>query len=56
MAAAPEMRAAVNAVRLHMDWRPIMGLTDEDQGSFIERVLAGVVLEAAVEAHNADVK
>lgn len=39
-----------------MDWRPLAGLTPEDHGTFIERLLARVVLGAAVEAHNADVK
>lgn len=45
----------VNAVRMKMDWRPLAGLTPDDAGSLIERVIAGVVLGAAVEAHNADV-
>jgi len=49
------MQALVNAVRLRMDWRPLAGLTSDDEGTFIERVLAGCVLAAAVEAHNADV-
>lgn len=38
-----------------MDWRPVAGLTFEDAGSLIERVIASVVLGAAVEAHNKDV-
>lgn len=38
-----------------MDWRPLVGLTDADQGSLVERVLSRVVLEAAVAAHNRDV-
>jgi len=38
-----------------MDWRPLAGLTSADEGTMIERVLAGCVLAAAVEQHNADV-
>ena len=38
-----------------MDWRPLAGLTSDDEGTFIERVLAGCVLGAAVDQHNADV-
>lgn len=45
----------MNAVRLRMDWRPLAGLTREDEGTLIERVLAGCVLEEAVRQHNADV-
>jgi hypothetical protein len=39
-------------VLLHADWRPILGLTDSDQGSLIERVLALAVIGEAVEQHN----
>lgn len=39
-----------------MDWRPVAGLTPEDAGTFLERVLARVLLGAAVEAHNSDVR
>ena len=39
-----------------MDYRPLVGLTPEDAGGLVERVVATVVLEAAVEAHNSDVK
>jgi len=39
-----------------MEWRPIAGLTREDEGTFIERVIASVVLEQAVIQHNADVE
>lgn len=46
----------MTAVRLRMDWRPLVGLTTEDEGSLEERVLARVVLERAVEAHNDDVR
>jgi hypothetical protein len=46
----------VNAVRLHADWRPLAGLTPDDTGTLWERVLARVVVGAAVEAHNADVE
>lgn len=53
--AAPELHDAVNAVRLRMDWRPIVGLTEDDRGTLPERVLASCVLTAAVEAHNRDV-
>jgi hypothetical protein len=52
--AAPELPEAVNAVRLQMDWRPLWGLTEDDRGTFWERVSAKVVLGAAVEAHNKD--
>jgi hypothetical protein len=47
---------AVNAVRLHADWRPLVGLTPADAGTLVERVLAVVVMEAAVVAHNRDMK
>ncbi|HEY3021814.1 MAG TPA: hypothetical protein VGJ32_16565 [Solirubrobacteraceae bacterium] len=50
------MQDAVNAVRLRMDWRPLVGLTPDDAGELVERVLARVVLEAAVAAHNDDVR
>jgi len=53
--AAPETRAAVNAVRLRADWRPLVGLRPEDAGTLVERVLAETVIGAAVDAHNADV-
>jgi hypothetical protein len=39
-----------------MDWRPLVGLAPDDAGTFWERVLAQVVLGAAVEAHNSDVE
>lgn len=32
-----------------------MGLVSEDQGTFVERVIAKVVIGSAVEAHNRDV-
>lgn len=38
-----------------MDWRPVAGLTSEDAGSRVERIIARVLLGAAVEAHNQDV-
>jgi hypothetical protein len=40
---------------LHADWRPLVGLTPDDAGTLWERVLADVVIERAVEAHNRDV-
>jgi hypothetical protein len=46
----------VNAVRLRMSWREVAGLTPDDHGTFVERVLAQTVLGAAVEAHNQDVR
>jgi len=33
-----------------------MGLTPDDAGTLVERVIARVVIGAAVEAHNADVE
>jgi hypothetical protein len=45
----------VNAVRMHMDWRPLAGLTHEDEGTLVEQVLSQVVLTRAVEQNNADV-
>jgi hypothetical protein len=39
-----------------MDWRPLLGVTPEDAGGVVERVLARVVLEAATAAHNDDVR
>jgi hypothetical protein len=47
---------AVNAVRLHADWRPLVGLTSDDEGTLVERVLARVVIEQAVVAHNRDAR
>lgn len=41
---------------LQADWRPVMGLTDTDQGSLIERVLTVAVLAAAVEQHNKSIE
>lgn len=54
--AAPETQEAVNAVRLRMDWRPLVGLTPEDAGGMVERVLTRVVYERVLEAHNDDVR
>lgn len=42
-------------MRLRMDWRPLAGLTADDEGSMVERILARAVLEEAVKQHNADV-
>lgn len=53
---APELVEAVNAVRLNASYRELLGLTPSDAGSLEERVLARVVIEAAVVAHNADVE
>lgn len=39
-----------------MDWRPLVGLTSADEGTVVELVLSRVVLEAAVTAHNEDVR
>lgn len=39
-----------------MDWRALLGLAPEDAGTLVERVLAQAVLDAAIEAHNRDVK
>jgi hypothetical protein len=47
---------AVNAVRLHADWKPLVGLTRSDEGTLVERVLARVVIERAVELHNRDAR
>ena len=55
-AAAPELQDAVNAVLLQADWRPVFGLTDDLQGTLIERVLAVTVLSAAVEQHNKSIE
>jgi hypothetical protein len=52
--AAPAIAEAVNAVRLNADWRPLVGLTTADEGTLVERVLARVVIEQAVAAHNRD--
>lgn len=46
----------MNAVRMHMDYRPLVGLGPDDHGTLVERVIARVVMEAAVDAHNADAK
>lgn len=39
-----------------MDWRPLVGLTSDDEGTVAERVLANIVLERAVTLHNEDVR
>lgn len=52
--AAPEFGELVNAVRMKMDWRTLAGLTEDDRGTLVERVLARAVLGAAIEAHNRD--
>jgi hypothetical protein len=39
-----------------MCWRAYVGLTERDRGTLVERVLAQVVLDEAVEAHNRDVR
>lgn len=39
-----------------MCWRPVVGLTPDDAGGLVERVLTRVVLEGAVAAHNDDVE
>lgn len=49
------MREAVNAVRLRADWRPLLGLRQQDVGTFVDRLLSRVVVGLAVEAHNEDV-
>jgi hypothetical protein len=38
-----------------MDWRPLAGLTSADEGTWIERVLAGCVLAEVLTQHNTDV-
>lgn len=38
------------------DWRAIAGLTRDDAGSLVERVLARVVHQQAVAIHNKQVK
>lgn len=50
------MHDAVQAARLHMDWRPYVGLTEAHRGTLVERVIARVVLDEVIEQHNADVK
>ena len=47
---------AVSAVRLQMDWRPLVGLTSADEGSVVERVLARVVLDRAIDETNRAIK
>lgn len=54
IAAAPEVQAGVNATRLGIDWRPVLGVTPADAGCLIERLLAEEVIARAVEQHNAD--
>jgi hypothetical protein len=50
------MPACVNAVLLRADWRPLVGLTSEDEGTLVERVLATAVIGASVDAHNRQMK
>lgn len=45
----------MNAVRLHADYRPLVGLTPADAGTLEELVLSHAVIGAAVKAHNEDV-
>ena len=47
---------AVNAVRMGVDWRPVVGLTRRHEGSVIERVLAWVVVDRAVEENNKEIE
>lgn len=54
--AAPEFQECVNAVLMKMDWRPLAQLGPEDAGTFVERVLASVVLDEAVVRHNKSTK
>jgi hypothetical protein len=42
------VRDAVNAAHLHMDPRPLLGLTEADRGSTVERVLMQTVLDLVV--------
>jgi hypothetical protein len=56
IAASPEIGECVNAVMLRADWRPLVGLGPDDAGTWLERIIAGVVIEKSVEKHNADVK
>jgi hypothetical protein len=56
VAADPAFIDAVNAVRLHTDWRPLCGLGPEHVGTRIERMIAKTVLDKAVELHNEDVR
>lgn len=51
--AAAEVPAAVAAVRVGMDWRPLLGLAPTDAGSIVERVLALVVTARTVQEINA---
>lgn len=46
----------MNAVRLRMDFRPVVALTEADRGTIWERVLVGMILDMAVEQHNRDVR
>jgi hypothetical protein len=50
------MQECVNAVLLRADWRPLAGLGPEDAGTWIERILASVVIEKSVITNNAQVK
>lgn len=43
------MPAAVAAVRVGMDWRPLLGVAPTDAGGVVERVLALAVTAATVE-------
>ena len=52
------IRRAVNAARMGASglWRPLVGLTTEDEGGLVERVLAAVVIDRAVEENNREVE
>lgn len=46
----------VAAVRMHADWRPLVGLTPADAGTLVEVVLARRVIGEALRQHNDDAR
>lgn len=53
---AGEIREAVTAARLRIDYRPLVGLTQADEGTLVERVIARVLTEQTLLAHNRAIK
>lgn len=47
-----DVHLAVQASRLGMDWRPILGVRPADAGQLIEVVLARFIAETHLEEHN----
>lgn len=49
------MHLAVQAARLGMDWRPVLGLTPADAGTLLEVAIARVVVGNHIGERNAEI-